>query len=181
MNRNDRLQELHNQGQIDASTSENIPLLGETNKHIPNPLPDCLLRKSEIEENDVYEKGFIHNKEQQKENSRVICTHFYRKGMLPQKVWRADMDFTAKYLSETTVRGYHFWAIPYVKLMRKSPLAESIMYSVAKWRAEELAYQMGTLPGSNFKGKLVRLVVEPICWLIGCVVTQKDWCTLYVQ
>ncbi|WP_198596513.1 hypothetical protein, partial [Vibrio splendidus] len=59
-------------------------------------------------------------------SSRVICTHFYRKGMLDAEVWRADLQYTQNHLSETTVRGYHYWAIPYVELMRKSPLAEKI-------------------------------------------------------
>ena len=68
-------------------------------------------------------------------SSRVICTHFYRKGMLNQAVWRADMAFTFKNLSPTTVRGYHVWAIPYVRLMRKSQLAEKLMFPIAKYRA----------------------------------------------
>ncbi|MEK7538296.1 MAG: hypothetical protein AAB552_00500 [Patescibacteria group bacterium] len=108
-------------------------------------------------------------------SDRVICTHFYRKGMLAREVWRADMTFTAKHLSETTVRGYHFWAIPYVQLMRKNSFAERIMFPLAKWRAEELGYQMGVLPRSNFKGKAVRLILEPFCWTLGCFVDQKDW------
>ena len=59
--------------------------------------------------------------------------------MLPEEVWRADMAFTFKNLSPVTVKGYHLWAIPYVKWMRKSPLAEKIMFPLALWRAEELA------------------------------------------
>ena len=74
---------------------------------------------------------------------RVICTHFYRKGMIDQETWRADLEFTAKRLPKQTVRGYQYWAIPYVLLMRRFPLAEKIMYPLAVWRAEELAHQMG--------------------------------------
>lgn len=168
-NSSDDLEKSHNQGQQDASEGRPnkcavgvFDLTGEYNLH-------------DDDSRDAYDQGYEHAESQ----SRVICTHFYRKGMLPQKVWRADMKFTAEHLSETTVRGYHFWAISYVSLMRKSPLAERVMYPVAKWRAEELAYQMGELPSSNVKGKLVRLIVEPICWLLGCVVGQKDWKMLY--
>lgn len=110
---------------------------------------------------------------------RVICTHFYRKGMLTQAVWRADLEFSYQRISPTTVRGYHFWAIPYVQLMRKSPLAEKIMFPIAKWRAEELAYQMGVLEKGNFKGKLVRAVLEPICFVIGLFVKEQNWQRLY--
>lgn len=160
----------HNKGQQDAAEGHerNLPnggfrVFAATEK----------IKKAWDEEDEAYNKGFDNVKEQ--EESRVICTHFFRKGMLPQNVWRADMKFTAENLSKTTVRGYHFWAIPYVKLMRKSPLAECLIFPASKWRAEELAYQMGVLPQGNFKGKIVRLVAEPLCWLLGCFFEKKDW------
>lgn len=101
--------------------------------------------------------------------------------MLPQEVWRSDMEFTRKHLSEATVRGYHYWAIPYVRLMRKSPLAEKIMWPLAKWRAEELAYQVGRREKPNYMGKLVRLTLEPVCYVIGLVAPQKDWEPLWQE
>jgi hypothetical protein len=110
---------------------------------------------------------------------RVICTHFYRKGMLEKDLWRTDMEFTFQNLSHKTVRGYQHWAIPYVRLMRKSPFAERIMYPLAKWRAEELAYQMGKVPKGNVKGKLVRLIGEPICFVIGNFVGEQNWQSLW--
>lgn len=112
-------------------------------------------------------------------SERVICTHFYRQGKLPAALWRADLAFTRRYLSAQTVRGYHVWAIPYVRLMRHSALAERLMYPIARWRAEELAYQMGVLPRPCFKGKLVRLLLEPINWLIGAFVPEQDWEALW--
>lgn len=112
-------------------------------------------------------------------SSRVICTHFYRKGMISRDIWRADMEYTFNYLSPATVRGYQYWAIPYVKLMRKSPLAEKIMYPLMLARAEELAYQMGVLKKGNWAGKLVRLVFEPICFTIGLFVGEQNWKSLW--
>lgn len=111
--------------------------------------------------------------------SRVICTHFYRKGMMPRDVWRADMEYTFNYLSPATVRGYQYWAIPYVRLMRESPLAEKIMYPLMMARAEELAYKMGVLEKANWSGKLVRLVFEPICFAIGLFVGEQNWKSLW--
>lgn len=112
---------------------------------------------------------------------RVICTHFYKKGMLDRETWRADMEYTAKHLSESTVRGYQYWAIPYVKLMRTSPLAEKVMFPLAKWRATELAYQLGKTEKGSIRGKMVRALLEPCCALLGKVVKQKDWRPLWVD
>lgn len=110
---------------------------------------------------------------------RVICTHFYQQGRLSAALWRADLDFTRRHLSTRTVRGYHAWAIPYVRLMRHSRLAERLMYPLARWRAEELAYQMGVLPQGSIKGKLVRLLLEPLNWLLGALVSEQDWESLW--
>lgn len=114
-------------------------------------------------------------------SGRVICTHFYRRGRLERDLWRADLEFTFQNLSEKTIRGYHYWAIPYVRLMRRSRLAERIMYPLAKARAEEVAFQAGRRETGSWSGKLIRLIGEPICYLIGCMVDQKDYAPLWSE
>jgi hypothetical protein len=114
-------------------------------------------------------------------SGRVICTHFFRKGMIDRHIWRADIEFTATRLSPKTVRGYQYWAVPYVKLMRRSALAEKLMYPLAVWRAEELAFQMGKREHGNWKGKLVRAIGEPICYAVGSFVGEQNWQQLWVE
>ncbi len=114
-------------------------------------------------------------------SSRVICTHFYKKGLIDHATWRADLEYTFQYLSTTTVRGYHYWAIPYVSLMRKHIFFEKIMYPIAKHRADELAYQVGLRDKGSIRGKLVRLILEPSCFVIGLFCQQKDWEQLWVS
>lgn len=113
-------------------------------------------------------------------SSRVICTHFFNRGLLSKELWVADLRYTQHNISETTVRGYHFWAIPYVRLMRRCKLAERFMLPLARWRAEELAYQAGFRTTPCLLGKLVRLGCEPICWLLGCLVSESDWRSLQI-
>nr|WP_315466153.1 hypothetical protein [uncultured Rhodoferax sp.] len=112
-------------------------------------------------------------------SSRVICTHFFARGEIPKDVWRADLAYTKENLSETTVRGYHSWAIGYVKLMRKSKLAEDIMRPIALHRARELAYQMGVVEKGSWRGKLARLALEPLCFAIGTCVGARDYMALW--
>ncbi|WCE30496.1 hypothetical protein [Vibrio sp. SCSIO 43137] len=114
-------------------------------------------------------------------SSRVICTYFYKKGMLERDVWRADLEFTERYLSKITVKGYHYWAIPYVELMRKRSFFEKIMLPIAKYRAYELAYKMKMREKGSLIGKLIRLTFEPTCYLIGLFCEQKDWSKLWVN
>lgn len=111
--------------------------------------------------------------------SRVICSHFYRKGLIPRDVWEADLNFTAKNLSSTTIRGYHYWGIPCVRKMRESKALEKFIFPFAMARAEELAYQMGIRKRGNLLGKAVRIFGEPICYVIGLFVEEQEWESLW--
>lgn len=115
-----------------------------------------------------------------KPGKRVICTHFVMQKRLSAELWKADIRFTAR-LSPATVRGYHFWAVPYVRLMRRHRWAEAVMLPLATWRAQEVAFQMGKRARGSYLGKLVRLVGEPICWLVGQFAREADWSSLYQQ
>lgn len=105
--------------------------------------------------------------------SRIICTYFYCKGLLSEEIWRADMEFTRKNAPRAGIRGYHVWSAYYIRLMRKYPMFEKFIFTLAKWRAQELAYQMGVLPKGSLRGKLLRLVGEPICYIIGLFAGKK--------
>jgi len=121
----------------------------------------------------------IENSGGNESSGRVICTHFMRKGLMDQALWRADIAFTRQHLPAAMVRGYHLWAIPYVRLMRRSPWAEKLMLPLALWRAEEIAFRMGLREKGNWKGKLLRWTGEPVCWLIGKVTPEQDWESLW--
>lgn len=98
---------------------------------------------------------------------RVICTHLVKVGLLDRRLWELDVEFTATRLSPSVVRGYHCWAIPYVRLMRRNKWAERLMLPLARWRAEEIAFQLGERRRPNYLGKAVRLLGEPFCWFVG--------------
>ena len=102
-------------------------------------------------------------------SSRVICTELVRQGLMASSLQRLDIAYTLKHLSPATVRGYHAWAVPYVRLMKRSKLATRLVEPFARWRAEEIAYQMKGRPRPHYRGKLVRLIGEPMCWGLGTV------------
>lgn len=112
-------------------------------------------------------------------SSRVICTYFYQKGMLERDLWQADMKFTIDFLPDRMVAGYHVWAIPYVKLMRKYKMAEFIMLPLARWRAEEIGFKVGIRERGNLKGKVIRFIGEPACYALGFILKPSDWRSLW--
>lgn len=156
------------------------------------PVHDKILRNpSFVDDKPKYEKPkyeylpgssyptIKEEKEPQNNSSRVICTHFYQKGMLSRELWRADMEYTLKHLPQSMVNGYHLWAIPYVRLMRKSPLAEKLMYPIAYHRAREIAYQMGYISKGSIRGKVFRAILEPICLFLGMFTKEHKYQELW--
>ena len=112
-------------------------------------------------------------------DSRVVCTELVAQGLLNPGLYFLDVRFTEERLSPACVRGYHVWAVPLVRLMRKSEFVTRLVTPVARWRAEEIAHLLGAKPRGNVAGKLVRLMGEPLCRLIGAFVSETDYQQLY--
>ena len=110
--------------------------------------------------------------------SRVICTYLHDLGLLESALWKADIDFT-RTLSHRTIRGYHFWAIPCVHLMRQWRLLTLLIRPLARARAQEVAFVMKRSSRGSLLGKFVRLVGEPLCFIIGSIVPAKPWQSLW--
>ncbi len=106
----------------------------------------------------------------------VICTELHAQGLLPQKLYAASA-FRALELSDTLMRGYHSWAIPVTRRMRKSALLTKIILPVAIARCKYL------LGERSFLGWATVAIGEPICTLIGKTIvrTDADWKDLYGQ
>ena len=112
-------------------------------------------------------------------SERVVCTELVAQGLLNPGLYFLDVRFTEERLSPACVRGYHVWAVPLVRLMRKSEFVTRLVAPVARWRAEEIAHLLGAKPRGNVAGKLVRLMGEPLCRLIGAFVSETDYQQLY--
>ncbi len=115
------------------------------------------------------------------DSDRVICTELYKQGKLNRELYRMDVMYTARHLSDTTVRGYHYWAIPMVTRMRTSTFLTNFFKYLTVARAKEIAYIVK--PEKHKKrsllGYLIKNIGEAICFSIGIFVMQKDWTVLY--
>ncbi len=111
--------------------------------------------------------------------NRVICTELFRQGLLENGLYRLDLKFSEQRLTPAHVRGYHLWAVPWVGWMRRSRSVTALSHRLARWRALEIAYQLGERPAGNWRGKIVRAVGEPLCWLLGLFANETDYQTLY--
>ena len=100
---------------------------------------------------------------------------------MPSHVYHsASHNFTAKMkLKPSAVRGYHYWAVPYTRIMRKKNfigrMSRAIIRPLAIGRAQYIA------GNKNFIGWFTFSVLEPICSLLGNTLARKpqNWKSLY--
>ena len=106
---------------------------------------------------------------------KIICDYFYRKGLLPKKLWKADEAYGAELMiSEPDVmKGYHAWARHYVREMEKESLLGKVYFAWAKlWVPHWAKYLAGE---KTIRGKILHSIGKPICNVIGKFKRRLTW------
>ena len=124
-------------------------------------------------------------------NGRVICTWLRNNGLFSAEDLAIDTEFSVQYLSDNTKIGYWLWAVPLVQYMEKNyrnntnSLFVKAIRIIAQARANEIAYQTGARTNSDLLGKLVRIVGESACFVLGSIARPftaekfKHWLSIY--
>ena len=124
-------------------------------------------------------------------NGRVICTWLRNNGLFSAEDLAIDTKFSVQYLSDNTKIGYWLWACPLVQYMEKNykknidSLFVKVIRIIAQARANEFAHHVGKRSQGDVLGKMVRIVGEGSCFVLGSLVkpfTQqkfKHWLCIY--
>jgi hypothetical protein len=111
----------------------------------------------------------------------VICSQLTLDRHISLKVYRADNLYVYHNFSEATKNGYHFWAVPFVRLMRRNKVA----YAIGKWIGVHWSMHCAsyyTKEGKwNITGYLLIKCLTPVCWLLGQFVAPTRWESLWVS
>ncbi|MEG3619000.1 hypothetical protein V5T82_11085 [Magnetovibrio sp. PR-2] len=103
----------------------------------------------------------------------VICTELHRRGLLSDAIYNADSRFGVRlaFHDPDVIVGYHFWAKPLVKVMRRSDFLTLIIYhGFAKAWAEEMAGREGLNSIGTVRGRALMNLGVPLCrWIGQCV------------
>lgn len=102
----------------------------------------------------------------------VLCTALHDHGEIPTKIYKADIKHGRR-LGEGVMRGYHFWAIPVTKIMRKNKIVYAIMKPIVKAWSYQMAYKEGVYPNGNFLGFLLESIGAPLCGVLGKMLKKK--------
>jgi hypothetical protein len=104
---------------------------------------------------------------------RVICTELHRTGEMSTRDWLRDIKFTYKDLSKEHIKGYLLWAIPTVEHIKKYPTYRKIWKHLAQHRANDIAWRLNQ-GKFDLLGRIYAGIGEPLCWLIGKCVSDKQ-------
>jgi hypothetical protein len=107
------------------------------------------------------------------DSGRVICTELHRTGEISTVDWVRDIKFTYNNLSKDHVKGYLFWAVPTVELIKKYPTYRKIWKHLAQHRANDIAWRLNQ-GKFDLLGRIYAGIGEPLCWLIGKCVSDKQ-------
>ena len=115
------------------------------------------------------------SKDDNSKGSKIICDYFYRKGLLSEKLWKADETYGAELMvSEPDVmKGYHAWAKHYVREMEKESTLGKVYFAWAKlWVPHWAKYLAGE---KTIRGKILHSIGKPICNMIGKFNRRLKW------
>ena len=124
-------------------------------------------------------------------NGRVICTWLRNNGLFSAEDLAIDTEFSVQYLSDNTKIGYWLWAVPLVQYMEKNYRNDSnslfvqVIRIIAQARANEVAHRAGARSRGDILGKMVRIVGESACFVLGSIARPltgekfKHWLSMY--
>lgn len=112
-------------------------------------------------------------------DSKVICTELVRQGLFDRSDYVSGARYVEAHLTERHVRGYHAWGVPVVRRMRRSRRATAFWRRLAQARADHIAFLGGDASRRNRFGAFLCAVGHPACYLIGGLVGEQDWRSLY--
>jgi hypothetical protein len=111
---------------------------------------------------------------------RVICTELNKTDELSTLDWVRDIRFTYSKLSKKHIKGYLVWAVPTVRHIKKYPTYRKIWKHIAQHRANDIAWR--TKKGNfDLLGRIYAGIGEPLCWLIGNFVSDKQFDELHAK
>ncbi|MEZ5902949.1 MAG: calcium-binding protein [Alphaproteobacteria bacterium] len=110
------------------------------------------------------------------EGGKVLCGHYFSRGMLSIEIYEGDLAFAASQFNEATRRGYRLWAVPLTAYLNKNPggwVEKFVKPFVVSW-ATEMAYRAGVIKRGNLFGRALLLFVEPVVQFVGRFSGETD-------
>jgi len=106
---------------------------------------------------------------------KIICTELYHQGLMDHDTFEADQAFgRIMWQKDPAVMvGYHAWARPLVRLMKRSRLFTKVVAFFALPWAKEMDHRMGAQHNGSKFGKAFMAFGVPFCRVIGKALKKR--------
>lgn len=101
----------------------------------------------------------------------IICTELHRGGEISRRDWLNSHHHAQRDLTPEHVAGYQFWARHVVRRLQRGK-GRRFWTMLARHRCADVAWRLGEGKFDAF-GRLLNLVGEPVCYLIGCFLRKE--------
>lgn len=107
--------------------------------------------------------------------TKIICTELYHQGLMDHGTFEADQAFgRIMWQKDPAVMvGYHAWARPLVKLMKRSKIFTRIVAFFALPWAKEMDHRMGAQHNGSKFGRALMAFGVPFCRMIGKAIKKQ--------
>jgi Ca2+-binding RTX toxin-like protein len=114
------------------------------------------------------------------EGGKVLCGHYFTRGILPAEIYAADLAYAAEHFNEPTRRGYRFWAVPLTAYLNNHPggLVEKMLQPLVLGWAKEMAYRTGKAERGTILGRMLLNFAVPVASVFGRFIKDTDYSTL---
>jgi hypothetical protein len=113
--------------------------------------------------------------------TQVICTQLFSMGIMSANLYQGEGEH-AKNIPNVIRRGYHFWAVPFVRGMRKNQLLFKLGKTLGLSWAQYAAHKANPDKfAPNYLGTFINAIGIPICAALGLFVGETDWETLWID
>ena len=102
----------------------------------------------------------------------VICTELYKQNLMSKENHRLSWNFTINNFSDTHINGYWYWAIPMVKVMKKSKLITKFWNHVMSNRTKDIKWRLKK-GKFNLLGRLYSMLIENGSYVVGKLIKNK--------
>lgn len=108
---------------------------------------------------------------------KVLCGFYHAQGLLPDNIYKGDLEFANHSVDEATKRGYLLWAVPLAEHLYKNP--NGLMFKIVQpfvlgW-ATEMAYRTGYHYKGSWVGKLELMIISPIVKIVGIFAKETSF------
>jgi len=103
-------------------------------------------------------------------SNKVVCTELHSRGEMTTKLYHACHRYAQDNWTTQHFDGYHLWAVPLVRLMRRNSLARKMVKPIALLRAQHVAYASGLEHRYSMLAHLSCLTIDGVSRTIGRLV-----------